>query len=80
MAGYHQKGGLYKMPDICMICKELKPLSVSSYYRYKDSTLTELRGWVCGDCAKGENRKIAKAYSMMAKLRGEVNELFITEA
>ena len=65
------------MPNTCMICKQAKPLSMASYYRYHDSTLNELKGWVCGDCAKKEERTIARAYNMMARFKGQANELFM---
>ena len=58
--------------DRCMLCKQLATLHKDSYFRYTDRTLTEKQGFVCGDCSRKEQRKVNKAYEMVARLQVEV--------
>lgn len=62
--------------ELCMICKQMQPPSVDSYYRYKDETLTKLRGWVCGVCAKKEKGTIKRALKYSQELKEQSDKLF----
>ena len=62
--------------ELCMICKQMQPSNVDSYYRYKDETLTKLRGWVCGICARKEYKMVAKAKQYRTELQAECDKLF----